>query len=109
MIGGSKTAASVGKATTGAAPIPNSIAKLAATLVFAFSVIVQLLAMPLQAPLQPASPQPGAAVALSVTVLPRGSRALHVPPQLIPASEAVIIPLPTVDTDKAGCAVWNTA
>ena len=57
MTGGSKAAASAGEATTGPAPIPNSVAKLAATLVFAFSVTMQLLAIPLHTPLQPANPQ----------------------------------------------------
>src|SRR5437588_6523264 len=103
MIGGSKAGSSIGKLATAAAPIPNSVAKLAATLVFAFSVTVQLGAIPLHAPLQPAKPQPASRVAVSVTWPPGAKPALQVAPQSIPAGELVTLPpgLPMTETARA--------
>src|SRR5260370_1381807 len=99
MSGGSKADESVGKLATGAAPIPNSVAKLAAALAFAVSVTVQPEAIPLQAPLQPANPQPAAGVlvtrplpvsltvnefpALNENATPTGSVPVP-PPQVVP-------------------------
>jgi hypothetical protein len=102
MTGGSKAAASVGEATTGPAPIPNSVAKLAAMLMFAFSVTVQLLAIPLHAPLHPASPQPRPALAVNVTWVPAAKLALQTEPQSIP-DELVTMPpgLPITETERA--------
>jgi hypothetical protein len=103
MSGGSKVAASVGRAAIGAAPIPNSAAKPAATLVFAFSVTVQLVAIPLHAPLQPVSPQPKSGVAVSVTWVIGEKPALQVEPQSMPDGELVTLPpgLPTTETASA--------
>ena len=103
MTGGSKVAASVGRAATGAAPIPNSVAKLAAALAFAFSVMVQLVPSPLHAPLQPANPHAAAGVAVSVTWAPGAKAALQVEPQSIPDGELVTVPpgLPITETARA--------
>ena len=49
--------------------------------------------VPVQAPLQPANIEPGADVAVSVTVLPIPKIALHVVPQLMPAGSDVTVPL----------------
>lgn len=50
--------------------------------------------VPLQAPLQPAKPEPEAAVAVSVTMLPLAKLALQVVGQLIPAGLLVTVPVP---------------
>ena len=103
MIGGSKAAVSVGMAVTGAAPIPNSEAKLPATLVFAFSVTEQLAAIPPQAPLQPANAQATSGAALNVTWVPAAKLALQAEPQSIPGGELVTLPpgLPITETARA--------
>src|SRR5580704_3529095 len=103
MIGGRSAAASVGRAASGPAPIPNSVAKLAEALAFAFSVTVQLVPMPLQAPLQPANPQPASGVAVSVTWVIGEKPALQVAPQSIPEGELVaLLPgLPITETARA--------
>ena len=103
MIGGSSAAASAGKAATGAAPIPNNVVKLAAAPVFAFNVTVQLVPIPLQAPLQPVSPQPAFGAAVSVTWVIGEKPALQVEPQSIPEGELVTLPpgLPITETARA--------
>jgi hypothetical protein len=102
MIGGRSADASAGKAATGAAPIPNSGAKLSAALAFAFMVTVQLAPIPLHAPLQLLNPQALSGVAVSVTWLPALKVAAQVAPQSIPAGELVTLPLglPITDTDS---------
>ena len=62
MTGGSKAGSEV---MTGAAE--KRVEKVAVTLVFAFIVTVQLLAMPLHAPPQPKKPQVVAGLAFRVT------------------------------------------
>jgi hypothetical protein len=47
-----------------------------------------------QAPDQPANVEPGAALAVSVTLVPEMNVALQVPPQSIPAGPLVTVPLP---------------
>jgi hypothetical protein len=76
--------------------------KLAETLVLAFSVTAQALAMPLQAPPQPARPQLVAGVAVKVTFVPALKLALQVEPQLIPDGElvTVLLGLPTTETER---------
>lgn len=60
----------------------------------ALMVTVQVLAEPLQAPLQPVKLDPVPALAVSVTVLPVVNEALHVVPQLMPLGELVTVPAP---------------
>jgi hypothetical protein len=50
--------------------------------------------VPLQAPDQPANVEPVLAVAVSVTAVPLAKLALHVVPQLMPAGELAIVPVP---------------
>jgi hypothetical protein len=100
MIGAGRAVGSVGSLTTGAATAPNSVVKFADALVFAFSVSVQVGAIPLHAPPQPARPQAFAGVAERVTCAPRAKRALQVVPQSMPAGELVTIPLPDFVTDS---------
>ena len=64
MTAGSKAGSEV---TTGAASTEKRVEKVADALLFAFIATVQLLAMPLHAPPQPAKPQVGAGLAFRVT------------------------------------------
>ena len=102
MIGGGRPGISVGKPTTGASTDMNSGANVAEMLVSAFIVTLQP-PIPLHAPLQPESPQPLAAVAVSVTWLPAAKFALQVEPQSIAEGELVTLPpgLPTTETESA--------
>jgi hypothetical protein len=50
-----------------------------------------------QSPLQPANSEPGAAAAISVTVVPSSKDAEQVEPQSIPAGLLVIVPAPVPD------------
>jgi hypothetical protein len=50
--------------------------------------------VPVQAPDQPANFEPVAGVAVSVTCVPLPKLSVHVAPQLIPAGELVIVPVP---------------
>ncbi len=59
-------------------------------------VIVQVAAVPLQAPLQPPKLEPDAAVAVSVTLVPLGRVAEQAVPQLMPPP--VTVPLPVLLT-----------
>lgn len=52
------------------------------------------VAVPLQAPDQPANVEPVPAVAVSVTDVPMPKLALHVVPQLIPEGLLVTVPVP---------------
>jgi hypothetical protein len=80
------------------------VEKVADAFVLAFVVTVQLLAMPLHAPPQPAKPQVGAGLAFRVTWAPVEKLALQVDPQSIPAGELVTVPpgLPMTETDSGG-------
>jgi len=64
MIGAGNACPSTGEVTTGAATGEKRVVKLADALVFAFIVTVQVLAIPLHAPPQPARPQAAAGLAL---------------------------------------------
>ena len=62
---------------------------------------------PEHTPLHPTKADPGAAVAVKVTVLPVGKLALHVPPQSMPLGALVTVPDPdplfcTVSVDMGG-------
>ena len=70
--------------------------KLAVTLC-AWLMLVRQLPVPVQAPLQPLKMLPAAGVALSVTLVPLASLALHVAPQLMPAGLLLIVPEPVPD------------
>jgi hypothetical protein len=78
------------------------VVKLADTLALPFSVRVQLLAIPLHAPPQPARPQAKAVPAVKVTWVPGAKLALQVEPQSIPEGELVTLPpgLPIIDADR---------
>jgi len=66
MIGAGSACPSAGEVTTGAATGEKRVVKLADALVFAFIVTVQVLAIPLHAPPQPARPQAAAGLALRI-------------------------------------------
>ena len=65
---------------------------LAVTDVLAFIVNVQVVAVPLHAPLQPAKTPLPVVVTFSVTALPLVHAALQVVPQLIPTGVLVTVP-----------------
>jgi hypothetical protein len=104
---GGRGGPSVGEVTTGPATLPNNGEKLADTLVPAFGVTLQL-PIPLQAPPQPAKPQPSAGVAARVTCDPAAKPALQFAPQSIPAGTLVTAPpeLPTTETERACTKLW---
>jgi len=52
------------------------------------------VAVPVQAPLQPANTEPAAGAAVSVTDAPLLNAKLHSVPQLIPAGDEVTVPVP---------------
>ncbi|MGH3372410.1 MAG: hypothetical protein ACRDPR_20680, partial [Nocardioidaceae bacterium] len=60
----------------------------------AFTVTVQLLAVPAQPPLQPANAEPLNVVATSVTGVPLSTLAAHDAPQSIVGAALVTFPLP---------------
>jgi hypothetical protein len=70
-----------------------AVLNVAVTAVFAFIVTVQL-AVPVQAPDQPANVDPVPGVAVRVTLEPTENEALQVDPQSIPPGELVTDPLP---------------
>jgi len=81
----------------------------AVTDVAALIVTVQLLAVPVQAPLQPVNVEPTAGAAVRVTAVPDVNEVEHVVPQLMPAGALVIVPLPvpallTVSANEDGSA-----
>ena len=55
---------------------------------------VQVVAAPVQAPLQPAKAEFAAAAAVSVTLVPTVKSAAHVAAQAMPAGLLVTVPLP---------------
>ena len=66
---------------------------VAVTLVLALTVTVQV-AVPVQAPDQPAKVEPEEGVAVRVTEVPLLKVAAQVEPQLIPAGVLVTVPVP---------------
>jgi hypothetical protein len=80
----------------------NRVPKVAATLVFPFSVTVQVLAIPVHGLPQPKKPQAVSGVAVRVTCVPELKLLLQVEPQLIPEGELVTVPpgLPNTETER---------
>jgi hypothetical protein len=70
----------------------SAMSKVAVTAVAALTVTVQVVAVPLQAPPQPANWAPASGVAISVTIVSRANAALHVVPQLMPPGFEVTVP-----------------
>jgi hypothetical protein len=68
--------------------------KVAVTVVAAFIVTVQVVAMPEQPPLQPVKVDPAAAAAVRVTEVPVAYDAEQVAPQEMPVGLLVTVPLP---------------
>jgi hypothetical protein len=68
--------------------------KIAVALRSAVMTSVQVAAVPVQAPLQPVKLEPGAATAVSVTVVPFVTLVVHVAPQAMPAGLLVTVPVP---------------
>jgi len=85
----------------GASTIENRVLNLADTLVFPFTVTVQVLASPLHAPPQPKNPQPEPfGVAVSVTCCPGVKLSLQTEPQLMSGGELVTVPAPVLLMDR---------
>jgi hypothetical protein len=73
---------------------PGGTSKLALTVVVLVKVTVQA-PVPMQPPpLQPLKVEPGAGVAVRVTVVPLEKLAEQLVPQVIPGGEVVTVPLP---------------
>ena len=70
------------------------LAKVALAARFALIVTVHVPFPEQPLPLQPEKTEPAAAVAVSVTELPRPKAAEHVAPQLMPAGLEVTVPVP---------------
>jgi hypothetical protein len=81
------------------------VLKEAVTAVAAFTVTAQV-AVPLQAPLQPAKAEPEAALAVSVIGVPAATAAVQTVPHAIPAGELVTVPapVPVLVTDSVAVA-----
>ena len=77
--------------------------KFAVTLRLLFILTVQLLVLPLQAPLQPAKLLPEAGFAASATCVPAAKLAVQLLPQSMPAGVLLTVPLPVPwrETDRA--------
>jgi hypothetical protein len=73
--------------------VPPLRLNVAVTVRAAVIATVQV-AVPVQAPLQPANTEPAAGAAVSVTDAPLLNAKLHSVPQLIPAGDEVTVPVP---------------
>ena len=73
----------------------GSTANVAVTAFAAFIETVQVESCRLQAPLQPLKPEPAAATAVSVTLVPSVKSAAQVAPQAMPAGLLVTVPVPS--------------
>jgi hypothetical protein len=81
--------------------VGTMVAKVAPTLWAAVKLIVQLIALPEQAPVHPENVFPDAGVAVKVTVVPALNdwlQPVEPPLQLIPAGLEVTVPEPPTDT-----------
>lgn len=90
----------------------HALAKLALTERLALIVTVQVLLPEQPLPLQPEKIEPVAALAVSVTELPRPKAAEQVAPQLMPAGLEVTVPVPFpafVTVSVRVCAAANVA
>ena len=92
---GAITGATGTTGTTGTTGVSAGMTvKVAVTERATSSVTVQVSAVPLQAPLQPANVEPDVAIAVSVTVAPFVKSASQVTPQAISAGLLLTVPLP---------------
>ena len=74
--------------------------KVASTLACVPDVVtVHVVVVPEHAPPQPPNVLPELGVAVSVTLVPKGNAAEHVPPHVIPAGLEVTVPLPVPALD----------
>jgi hypothetical protein len=69
------------------------VLKVAVTFVSALRFIEQV-SVPLHAPAQPANVDPLVGVGVNVIDVPAAKEAVQVAPQLIPAGELIIVPVP---------------
>ncbi len=74
--------------------------KVAVTALAAVILVVHVVAVPTQAPLQPEKLNPAAGVAVSVTEAPSAKLAEQVGPQVMPAGALVIVPEPDLSTER---------
>jgi hypothetical protein len=74
--------------------LPNGDVKVAPTLRACVMLTTQVLAVPLQAPDQPAKLAKGSAAAVSVTLVPFANTALQVDPHEIPGGLLETVPVP---------------
>lgn len=78
---------------------PIARAKTAVTLCAEFIVTVQVGLLPAQGPaVQPENIHPAAGLAVSVTLVPAVTVAVHVVPQLMPPTLLVTVPVPLLST-----------
>ena len=103
----------VGELVTVPDPVPALVTvnsrtgtKLAVAVLATFVVTVQVVAVPVQAPLQPLNRELDAAVAVRVTVALLAKLKLQVLPQLIPVGELVTVPVPVPVLVTVSLAAW---
>jgi hypothetical protein len=82
--------------------------KVAVTVVAAFTVTVQEVAVPLQPPLQPLKTDPAAGAAVKVTAVPFVYDPEHVVPQLMPAGLLVTVPVPAPALETVSVELFET-
>jgi hypothetical protein len=80
---------------------------VAVTVCAAFMVTEQVLAVPVQPPLQPVNVEPAAGVAVRVTAVPLANGAVQVVPQLIPVGALVMVPVPAPVLLRVSEKVWS--
>ena len=103
----------VGELVTVPDPVPALVTvnsrtgiKLAVAVLAVLAVTVQVVAVPVQAPLQPLNRELVPAVAVRVTVAVLAKLKLQVLPQLIPAGELVTVPVPVPVLVTVSLAAW---
>jgi hypothetical protein len=70
---------------------------------------VQVVAVPVHAPLQPENTEPHAPLAINLTLVPCSNIAEHVAPPSIPAGELVTVPEPGPARVTDNVCIWTTA